>query len=111
MKNMLHVANIGKTIGPPSFRALETDDSIDVWDDGEEGNYWDNYTGLDSDENGVGDTPYIIDENNPEKYPLVESSEISEKERFPTLLAVAVTVTGVVIIAVGFLVYFNKRKR
>jgi LPXTG-motif cell wall-anchored protein len=41
----------------------------------------------------------------------VESSEISEKEHFPTLLAVvAVTVTGVVIIAVGFLVYFKKRK-
>jgi hypothetical protein len=90
---------------------VETDDSIDVWDDGEEGNYWDNYTGLDSDEDGVGDTPYIIDENNLDNYPLVESSEISEKEHFPTLLAVvAVTVTGVVIIAVGFLVYFKKRK-
>ena len=88
----------------------ETDNSIDVWDDGEEGNYWDNYTGLDSDEDGVGDTPYIINENNRDNYPLVESSKISEKERYPNLLAVAVTVTVVVIIAVGFLVYFKKRK-
>ena len=55
----------------------ETDNSIDVWDDGEEGNYWDNYTGLDSNEDGVGDTPYIIDENNRDNYPLVESSKIS----------------------------------
>jgi parallel beta-helix repeat protein len=90
---------------------VETDDSIDVWDDGEEGNYWDNYTGLDSDEDGVGDTPYIIDENNRDNYPLVESSRISEKELFPTLLAVAFSVTVLVIIAVGFFVYFKKRKR
>jgi parallel beta-helix repeat protein len=89
---------------------VETDDSIDVWDYGEEGNYWDNYTGLDSDEDGVGDTPYIIDENNRDNYPLVESSRISEKERFPTLLAVAFSVTVLVIIAVGFFVYFKKRK-
>jgi len=89
---------------------VETDNSNSIWDNGEEGNYWDNYTGLDSDEDGVGDTPYIINENNRDNYPLVESSKISEKERYPNLLAVAVTVTVVVIIAVGFLVYFKKRK-
>lgn len=30
------------------------------WDDGAKGNYWDNYTGLDTDNDGIGDVPYNI---------------------------------------------------
>ncbi len=41
------------------------------WDNGVEGNYWDNYLGLDSDQDGIGDTPYIIDGNNQDNYPLM----------------------------------------
>jgi len=50
---------------------VETDDSNGIWDNGEEGNYWDNYTGLDSDVDSIGDTAYIIDENNQDNYPLM----------------------------------------
>jgi parallel beta-helix repeat protein len=50
---------------------VETDNSNGIWDNGEEGNYWDNYTGLDSDGDSLGDTPYIIDDNNQDNYPLV----------------------------------------
>jgi parallel beta-helix repeat protein len=42
-----------------------------VWDNGMEGNYWSDYNGTDSDHNGIGDTPYIIDENNQDNYPLM----------------------------------------
>ncbi len=31
------------------------------WDNGILGNYWDNYSGKDTDDDGIGDTPYIID--------------------------------------------------
>ncbi|UCC58921.1 MAG: right-handed parallel beta-helix repeat-containing protein [Candidatus Bathyarchaeum sp.] len=34
-------------------------------------NYWNDYNGTDTDGNGIGDTPYIIDENNQDNYPLL----------------------------------------
>jgi parallel beta-helix repeat protein len=45
--------------------------SSNVWDNGCEGNYWDDYSGIDSDDDGIGDTPYVIDANNQDNYPLV----------------------------------------
>ena len=90
---------------------VETDDSNGIWDNGEEGNYWDNYTALESDEDGVGDTPYFIDENNRDNYPLMKPITISKTEPFPSLWVVAVSVVVIVSIAIGILVYFKKRKR
>jgi len=45
--------------------------STNTWDDGypSGGNYWSDYTGVDSDSDGIGDTPYIIDEVNQDNYP------------------------------------------
>jgi hypothetical protein len=31
---------------------------INVWDNGTVGNYWDDYSGADDDDDGIGDTPY-----------------------------------------------------
>jgi len=56
--------------------------SVNTWDDGypSGGNYWSDYTGVDEfrginqDEtgsDGFGDTPYVIDENNQDHYPLI----------------------------------------
>ena len=41
------------------------------WDNGAEGNYWSDYIGVDLDYDGIGDTPYIIDEDNQDNYPLM----------------------------------------
>jgi parallel beta-helix repeat protein len=46
-------------------------DSVNVWDNGKEGNYWSDYPGQDLNEDGIGDTPYVIDVNNRDSYPLM----------------------------------------
>jgi len=59
-------------------------DSINIWDDGypSGGNYWSDYTGIDqksgsyqneTGSDGIGDTPYVIDEDNQDNYPLMKS--------------------------------------
>jgi len=50
---------------------VENRDSNNTWDDGTRGNYWDNYGELDVGGDGIGDTPYVIDANNTDRYPLV----------------------------------------
>jgi parallel beta-helix repeat protein len=49
--------------------------SINVWDDGytSGGNYWSNYNGTDTNQDGIGDTPYTITANNADGCPLMGS--------------------------------------
>jgi len=48
------------------------DSGNNSWDNGKYGNYWDNYNGLDKNNDGIGDTPYNIPGgNNQDKYPLM----------------------------------------
>ena len=63
-------------------------------------NYWSNYNGTDSNNNGIGDTPYIIDENNQDNQPLMNPVEIDTIPEFPswTILPLIITVTLVAII-------------
>lgn len=49
-----------------------------IWDNGTVGNFWDDYHGTDNNNDGVGDTPYVIDDNNQDNYPLTEPYAIPE---------------------------------
>jgi nitrous oxidase accessory protein len=39
----------------------EIEGAGNIWDNGEEGNYWDDYTGSDSNGDGIGDVPYTVE--------------------------------------------------
>jgi len=44
---------------------------VNFWDNGFEGNYWDNYTSVDSRHIGIGDSWHMLDENNTDQHPLM----------------------------------------
>jgi nitrous oxidase accessory protein len=52
--------------------------SICQWESNGEGNYWSDYTGTDTDGDGIGDTPYYINEENSDNYPLMNQAAVPE---------------------------------
>jgi parallel beta-helix repeat protein len=48
-------------------------EAANKWDDGypSGGNYWSDYNGTDENQDGIGDTAYVIDANNEDRYPLM----------------------------------------
>jgi nitrous oxidase accessory protein len=50
------------------------------FDNGSEGNYWQDYTGIDSDNNTIGDTPYLLGNAIIDRYPLMNPFNISSVE-------------------------------
>jgi len=75
--------------------------SVNIWDNGFEGNCWSDYNGTDGDGNGIGDTPYIINENNQNNYPLV--NVIPE---FPSWIILPLFLTATFVV-----IFYSKRLR
>lgn len=101
-------------VPPPSENIWDNDYPIG-------GNYWSNYANQypdakELDSSGIWETPYIIDENNQDRYPLlnpvaippIQVPEVPDGEN-PITLVLAFT-ASVAIIGVGLLLYFKKRK-
>jgi nitrous oxidase accessory protein NosD len=82
------------------------------WDDGKKGNYWSNYNGTDVDHDGLGDTPYVIDVLNQDRYPLTQSVAFPPAVKaslsvWPMILVIALTI----IVAVLALVFLSRRRK
>jgi parallel beta-helix repeat protein len=62
---------------------------IMVWDNGTAGNYWSNYTGRDDNEDGIGDTPYLIQVEGPFDDPTyINTARVRAEDKFPLISTV-----------------------
>jgi len=60
------ISNFNSPFSPPSGSY-----STAKWDNGLEGNYWSNYSWVDSNHDGIADIKHVIDVNNTDNYPLM----------------------------------------
>ncbi len=63
-------------------------------------NYWNDYNGTDSDGDGIGNTPYIIDENNQDNNPILTPIEIEAIPEFPSWIILPLLITATLLIII-----------
>ena len=88
-----------------------TTEAVHTWDNGEEGNYWSDYNGTDADGDGIGDTPYVIDVQNKDRYPLIQLA--ATPPTTPLQLPIEIITAAIVlpiIIVVAVIAYRRKER-
>jgi nitrous oxidase accessory protein NosD len=98
--------------------AIGNGTDVVLWDNGSMGNYWSDYSAKYPNATEIGgsgtcDTPYVINGNNQDNYPLWSPAEISDAsplEPFPTTLVATIFAVSVIVVCISLLVYFKKRK-
>jgi len=88
-------------------------ESVNYWDNGKFGNYWSNYNGTDLNKDHVGDTPYVIDVLDVDRYPLMQSpaSPPIPASQSPIPIAAIVVGVSVPLAAVACFLAFRQIRR
>jgi parallel beta-helix repeat protein len=77
---------------------------FNIWDDGAIGNYWSDYNGTDANHDNIGDTPYVIDANNSDRYPLMAPYIIPEFiiPEFPSFLTILLFAMATILVVIFY---------
>ena len=75
-----------------------------TWDDGypSGGNYWSSFNGTDSNRDGIGDTPHIIDENNQDNHPLMNPVDITAIPEFTSTITITILLASILSLAIVY---------
>jgi hypothetical protein len=87
-------------------------EEVHTWDNGKEGNYWYDYNGTDANGDGIGDTPYVIDALNQDRYPLIQIYAVppTVKAKAPAEIIIAVVAGTVISVVALFAAWKRKQK-
>ena len=90
---------------------------LNIWDNGTSGNYWSDYSGIDTNEDGIGDTPYSISDDDSDVCPLMSplAFPLTKNDGFlgtnlPLDFGLTITVVAVIAISTVLYVVLKRRK-
>lgn len=96
------------------------EDNFEAWSNDKQGNYWSDYSGIDANNDGIGDSPYIIDDRRQDLYPLMTpynttNINVEVKSPSPTTdkdqIQIILITTGVIAaVIIGLYLAISKKK-